>query len=349
MIRCCLVTGGAGFIGCNLADRLLRDGHTVTLFDSLARPGAELNLAWLRERHGERLRFIRGDVRSAEAVSAVVAEAQVVYHLAGQTAVTTSVADPRGDFAANLVGTLNVLEAARCSQEPPIVVYASSNKVYGSMSDEEIVETPTRYAFRDLPRGVSEQHPLAFESPYGCSKGASDQYVLAYGRLYDLPTIVFRQSCIYGPRQMGIEDQGWVAWFILAAALRREITIFGSGKQVRDLLYVDDLLDAYELAVRAIDRTRGRAFNIGGGAPFTISVWAEFAPVLETVVGRSPRVRFDEARPGDQQVFFCDTGRAERLFGWQPSTPVEEGVGRLADWILDNRSSLERIVPVPAE
>ena len=262
-----MVTGGAGFIGSNLADALLGAGGTVTVFDDLSRQGSELNLAWLEARHPDRLRFVRGDVRDAAAVAEVVTGADVVYHLAGQTAVTTSVADPRSDFEANLLGTFNVLEAARRSPAPPIVVYASTNKVYGSLEHIALVEHATRHDFADLSSGIDETQPLDPQSPYGCSKGSAELYVRDYHRLYGLRTISFRQSCIYGPRQMGVEDQGWVAWFVRAAVRGEAITIFGDGKQVRDLLYVDDLIDAYVRAVDRIETTAGQVFNVGGGPP----------------------------------------------------------------------------------
>src|SRR5215208_3083220 len=276
----CIITGGAGFIGSNLADRLLGLGDSVTVFDNLSRAGAELNLQWLRDRHADGLQFFRGDVRDAEAVRQAVDDAEVIYHLAGQTAVTTSVTDPRSDFETNALGTLNVLEAARHSRAHPIVVYASTNKVYGDLGAVEILEQATRYVFSNLPRGVNEEQPLLFQSPYACSKGVADQYALSYFELYGLRTVVLRQSCIYGPRQMGVEDQGWLAWFLIATLLGKKISVFGDGKQVRDLLHVDDLLDAYEAVVNRIDRTQGKAYNLGGGADMALSVWAEFEPLL---------------------------------------------------------------------
>ncbi|MER3484927.1 MAG: CDP-paratose 2-epimerase, partial [Chloroflexota bacterium] len=211
-----LITGGAGFIGANLADRLLAKGHRVTVLDDLSRQGTDANIAWLRERHGEAFALIADSIVKPEVCQRAVAGAEVIYHLAAQTAVTTSVQDPRRDFEVNALGTLNLLEAARLAGHSPVVVYASTNKVYGAMEREPVIELPTRYAFRDLPDGVDEEQPLDFHSPYGCSKGAADQYVRDYARIYGVPTVVFRQSCIYGPRQMGVEAQGWVAWFIIA-------------------------------------------------------------------------------------------------------------------------------------
>ena len=333
-----LITGGAGFIGCNLADQLVQDGHSVTVLDNLSRRGTDKNLAWLRQRHGNRFQFVQGDIRNAETMNQAVTGMEVVYHLAGQTAVTTSVTNPRDDFEANALGTFNVLEAARRFGDDPALLLSSTNKVYGGMEDVPVVELPTRYTYRDLPDGATEHQPLDFHSPYGCSKGAADQYVRDYHRIYGLPTVVFRQSCIYGPRQMGVEDQGWVAWFLIATTVGRPITIYGDGKQVRDLLYVDDLINAYKLAVQHIDKTAGQVYNIGGGAARTMSVWAEFRPILSEVFGRDiPDVPHADWRPGDQPVFFCDIRKAQADFGWQPQVGVVEGIRRLAEWVQANR------------
>jgi CDP-paratose 2-epimerase len=340
-----MITGGAGFIGSNLADRLLRLGHSVTVFDDLSRPGAELNLEWLRGEHADGLQFVRADVRSSEAVAQALGGAEVIYHLAGQTAVTTSVSDPRSDFEVNALGTLNVLEAARHSHEDPIVVYASTNKVYGALPSAEVVEQATRYAFSNRPQGVNEEQPLLFDSPYACSKGVADQYALAYFNLYGLRTVVLRQSCVYGPRQMGFEDQGWVAWFLVAARLGRNICVFGDGKQVRDLLYVEDLLDAYEAVVTRIDRTQGRVYNLGGGGAMTLSVWVEFEPLLAEVLGRAPGTpTFADWRPGDQRVFYCDVERARRDLDWQPRVVPREGIARLAGWVRAHEPLLVRVI-----
>ena len=327
-----LVTGGAGFIGCNLADRLLSQGEQVTLLDDLSRPGAERNLAWLLERHASAVHHLKIDIRDPAAVAGALGEADIVYHLAGQTAVTTSIGDPRADFDANALGTLNVLEAARASARDPIVLHASTNKVYGDLDGLDVVEEETRYAFRDLVRGVTEEQPLDFNSPYACSKGAADQYALAYHHIFGLRAVVFRQSCIYGPRQLGHEEQGWLAWFVRAALGGGPVTIFGNGKQVRDLLHVADLLRAYEQAVAAIDRTAGGAYNIGGGLELSVSVWAELGPLLEELLGERITARFADWRPGDQRVFVCDATAAERDFGWRPAIGVREGVRELVEW-----------------
>ncbi len=334
-----LITGGAGFIGVNLAHRLIGSGDRIAIFDNLSRKGASQNLDWLGALHPERFQFIQGDIRDAATLAVAVSGRDVVYHLAAQTAVTTSVTEPRPDFEVNALGTFNLLEAARRAAPRAVVVFASTNKVYGEMAHVQVVEEESRYTYANLPRGATEDAPLDFHSPYGCSKGAADQYARDYHRIYGLRTVVFRQSCIYGPRQMGVEDQGWVAWFVIASVLGRPLTIYGDGKQVRDLLYIDDLLDAYEAAVANIDRTAGQVYNIGGGADNVISVWREFEPLLRSAVGRPlPAPAFDDWRPGDQKVFFCDTAKALRDFGWRPKVGVEEGIRRLVDWVAANRS-----------
>ena len=337
-----LVTGGAGFIGANLADRLIAAGDAVTIFDNLSRRGAGQNLAWLRASYPEDFRFVQGDICDAGAISRAMQGIEVVYHLAAQTAVTTSVTDPRSDFEVNAAGTFNVLEAARLEGDDAILLFASTNKVYGGMEHIEVVEEASRYTYRDLPEGAAESEPLDFHSPYGCSKGAADQYVRDYHRIYGLRTVVFRQSCVYGPRQMGVEDQGWVAWFVIAAVLGKPLTIYGDGKQVRDLLYIDDLVNAYQLATQHIDRTAGQIYNMGGGAANTISVWTEFQPMLAEALGRPvPDPAFGDWRPGDQKVFFCDTSKAARDFGWRPKTGVAEGVKKLGQWVEANRGLFE--------
>ncbi len=341
--RTVVITGGAGFIGANLANRALSAGHRVTILDDFSRPGTSENLEWLREGHGEAVHATVGTVTDTAVCLDVVKGAEVVYHLAGQTAVTTSVADPRLDFEINALGTLNILEAAREAGHKPTVVYSSTNKVYGAREDVGTVEQATRYAYADLPNGVPESQPLDFHSPYGCSKGAADQYVRDYARIYGIPTVVFRQSCIYGPRQMGVEDQGWLAWFIIALVTGQPITIYGDGKQVRDLLYIDDLLDAFELAVERIDTTRGQIYNIGGGADNAISIWWELKPLVESALGRAvPDPAFSSMRPGDQPIFIADIARAQRDFGWAPRVSAPDGIHRLTDWVVANRNLFSR-------
>lgn len=334
-----LITGGAGFIGSNYAARLLARGEQVTIFDNFSRAGAKLNLKWLQEKFGEKaFRVIIGDVRDAEAIRLAAKEADVIVHLAAQVAVTTSVTNPREDFEINANGTFNVLEAARASDRNPALIYASTNKVYGEMEDVRVLEDAQAYRYADLPFGASEVQPLDFHSPYGCSKGAGDQYVRDYHRIYGLPTIVFRQSCIYGLRQFGIEDQGWVAWFVIAAITGRPITIYGDGKQVRDLLFVEDLLNAYDAGLAHLDVAAGQVFNVGGGLENTISIWLQFGPILEQIAGHPIPVQHADWRPGDQKIYISDIRKAQNLLGWKPKVGVAEGVQRLADWVKANRN-----------
>jgi len=257
-----LVTGGAGFIGTNVADFYLSKGHNVTILDNFSRTGTKLNADWLKDRH-ENLKIIKADVREFDKnLTDAVKDADIIFHLAGQVAVTTSVSTPREDFEINALGSFNVLEAARQSKRNPILINSSTNKVYGGMEQVKIELKGKRYGYKDLKNGITEITPLDFHSPYGCSKGCADQYFRDYSRIYGLRTVVFRQSCIYGYRQFGIEDQGWVAWFIIAALLGKEITIYGDGKQVRDVLFIEDLLAVYDLALKNIDKTKGKVYNI---------------------------------------------------------------------------------------
>ncbi len=336
-----LVTGGCGFIGSNLMDRLLARGERAVAFDNLSRRGAVKNADWLRAKYGARFELIQADVRDARAIADAAHDADTIYHLAGQVAVTTSVTDPRTDFEINALGTFNVLEAARTSGRNPIFILASTNKVYGGMDDVAVVERATRYEFRDLPGGVSEAQPLDFHSPYGCSKGSADQYARDYNRIYGLRTVVFRQSAIYGTRQFGVEDQGWLAWFIIAAVLGKPITIYGDGKQVRDMLYVDDLLDAYDAAVARIDRVAGQVYNMGGGPRNSLSVWTEFSPMLEKLLGKPIPVARGDWRPGDQRVCVYDCSKAARELDWQPKISVKVGVERLFNWVKGNADLFE--------
>ena len=338
MSSCTFITGGAGFIGINYAARLLSRGDCVIIYDNLSRIGTPKNVEWLRETYGpESFDFIQGDVRDADSVKKGLEPADLVLHLAAQVAVTTSVEDPRSDFEINALGTLNVLEGARQSPKQPPVFYASTNKVYGELEEVKVEEGEDCYFLPDLPEGIDETQLLDFHSPYGCSKGAGDQYVRDYHRIFGLPTVVFRQSCIYGPHQYGIEDQGWVAWFVIAAVTGRPITIYGNGKQVRDLLHVDDMLAAYDQAAEHIDKTAGQIYNIGGGKNNTISIWKEFGPLLEKELGQSIPVSWESWRPGDQRVFIADIRKAEQDFGWKPEINVEEGIKMLFDWVRSNR------------
>ena len=333
------ITGGAGFIGCNAADHFLRRGATVTVYDNLSRRGGRANLDWLHASHGERLCVIEADIRDYARLATAVSEAapDVVLHLAGQVAVTQSVSDPREDFESNALGTFNVLEAVRHGAPGAAVLYASTNKVYGGMEHVGIVQRGARYAYADFPHGIPETFPLDFHSPYGCSKGAGDQYMRDYARIYGLRTLVLRQSCIYGRRQFGVEDQGWVAHFVIATVLDRPIAIYGDGRQVRDVLFIDDLLDAYQRGIDRLDDLRGEVLNLGGGPDNTLAIWTEFGPLLEGLAGRPLAVHYGPWRPGDQRVFVADIRRAEALLGWRPRVSPAEGVRRLYAWVAENR------------
>ncbi len=338
MTRKYFITGGAGFIGSNYVHRLVQRGENVTVYDNLSRGGAPKNVAWLEKTFGkEAFRLIKGDVRDAALLRESAKEADVIVHLAGQVAVTTSVTNPRDDFEANALGTFNALEAARLSGKNPIFLYASTNKVYGGMEEVEIIEEATRWRYKDLVNGASESQPLDFHSPYGCSKGTGDQYVRDYARIYDLPTVVFRQSCIYGPRQFGVEDQGWIAWMTIAAVTGKPITIYGDGKQVRDVLQVNDLLNGYDTAIEKIDAARGQVYNMGGGPRNVLAVWAEFGPILEKLLGKKLEVAHADWRPGDQRVFYADYSKAKRELGWEPRIDLEEGIEMLFDWVKANQ------------
>ena len=333
-----LITGGAGFVGANLAHRLLSEKQPVLVLDNLSRAGVEHNLAWLRNTHREGLEIAIADVRDAKAVERAVARARRVFHFAAQVAVTTSLVDPREDFSINAQGTLNVLEAARSQRVPPSVVMTSTNKVYGGLEDVALELRGQRYApvSQELAaHGIPESRPLDFHSPYGCSKGTADQYVHDYARSFGLKTVVFRMSCIYGRHQFGTEDQGWVAHFLLRALDRVPITIYGDGRQVRDALYVDDAVEAWLTALERIEEVRGRAFNLGGGPANMLSL-VELLARIERLTGASPEVRFEAARPGDQLWYVSDTSAFTAATGWRPRVGLDAGLERLADWLRGN-------------
>lgn len=330
-----LVTGGAGFIGCNLVDRLACEGHDVVVFDALSRPGVERNLAWLAARHPRKVSAVTGDVRDRDGLAEAARGAAAVFHLAAQVAVTTSLVDPLDDHAINVAGTLSVLEAARRSPEPPAVVFASTNKVYGDLADVPLVLEGEAYRPTDpdlAANGVGERRPLDFHTPYGCSKGAADQYVLDYARSYGLPAAVLRMSCIYGPHQCGTEDQGWVAHFALRALAGEPITLFGDGRQVRDVLEVGDVVEAYLAAWRRIGTVRGRAFNMGGGPANAVSL-VQLLGALEQRIGRPVAVLREDWRPGDQRWYVSDTRAAAEALGLEPALPWRQGLDRLVGWL----------------
>ena len=335
-----LITGGAGFIGCNTAKSLGEAGWDMVVLDNLSRPGSEKNLEWLRRQLS--IEFVNVDIRNARKVAEVIVNGHfdVVVHLAAQVAVTTSVLSPRLDFEVNALGTLNVLEAIRCHSPNTILLNASTNKVYGQLSDIAVREGDTRYEFVHNSHGIAETQPLDFHSPYGCSKGAADQYVVDYARIYGLRCVNFRQSCIYGYRQFGIEDQGWVAWFTIAHVLGKPITIYGNGKQVRDVLFVDDLVAAYKCAIRAIDSFSGQSFNIGGGTENSLSL-LELIEYLEHLSGCKVAYSFADWRPGDQLVYISDIRHARRALNWSPTVSAREGVAKLYGWVVRNRAMFD--------
>ncbi len=331
-----LVTGGAGFIGSNLVAHYLSKGRRVRVFDNLSRAGTEKNLRWLQSLDNPGLETVIGDVRDFAELRRAAADADVVFHLASQVGVTNSLSDPRYDFEVNALGTFNLLEAARQSGRWPAVVFASTNKVYGSMERAGVELGGSGYQYRSLPQGVSEDWPLDFHSPYGCSKGAGDQYVRDYARIYGLPTVVLRQSCIYGPHQWGNEDQGWVTHFALSAMFGVPLTIYGDGNQVRDVLHVDDLVAVYDLAVERIETTRGKVYNIGGGAHNAISLrW--LVSFLGRGLDRPVPVGYGEWRPGDQKVYVSDIRRATSDLGWTPGISAWRGIERHLRWLQANR------------
>ncbi len=329
----CVIFGGAGFIGTNLAARVANSGRKVRVVDNLARPTSAFNAAWLRETYPAEIEILRGDVRDPQLVEAAVADAGAVVHLAAQVAVTTSLVDPRHDLDVNLIGTFNVLEALRGRDVP--LVFASTNQVYGALHGVPLKEGARRWEpTSDLVRlrGVSEFAPLQFSSPSGCSKGAADQYVLDHARCFGMPNVVLRMSCIYGPHQFGNEDQGWVSHFTIAALAGDPLTIHGDGKQVRDVLYVDDVVDACLEAITEARVLSGRAFNIGGSPRHTSSL-LELIESLELICGHNLEVRFEPARTGDQRFYVSDTHAFEAATGWAPRIPVTTGVRALADWV----------------
>jgi CDP-paratose 2-epimerase len=340
-----LVTGGAGFVGTNLVSRLVDDGEEVVVLDSLARAGVERNLQWLKATHGERVRFERGDVRDRSAVRRSMRGVDAVFHLAAQVAVTTSLDDPVEDLRVNVDGTVNVLEEARRLDEAPFVLFTSTNKVYGALPDLELRRTGDRWTPADpgvSAHGLSETRPLDFCTPYGCSKGAADQYVLDYAKSYGLPSVVFRMSCIYGPHQHGNEDQGWVAHFAIRALDDDPITLYGDGAQVRDLLFVDDLVEAMTLARASAGALAGTPFNMGGGADNAVSL-IDVLEELEELNRRTPEVHFAEERTGDQRYYVADTRRFRAATGWRPRVQVSDGIERLNRWLADQRVAVRSL------
>jgi CDP-paratose 2-epimerase len=335
-----LVTGGAGFIGTNLAARLLEEDRRVLVLDNLARPGVERNQRWLQAVHGDRVEIVHGDVRDADLVRAVVQDAEAVFHLAAQVAVTTSLADPLDDFTTNLHGTVTLLEELRRLRRRVPLLFTSTNKVYGSLPDVQLERVEDRWLPVDpllRDHGVDESRPLDFCTPYGCSKGGADQYVLDYAKTFGLPAVVFRMSCIYGPHQHGNEDQGWVAHFLIHALAGEPITIYGDGRQVRDILFATDLVDAMFRVVADIDRHAGTAFNLGGGPARTISL-LELLDLIEKLGCGRLDVRCAPQRAGDQRWYVANTARLHNATGWRPTTDIETGIGELHRWLASART-----------
>jgi len=330
-----LITGGAGFIGINAAEHFIKKGWFVYIFDNFSRDLVQENINWLNNLYHGKFELIKGDVLTDQKkLLKLVEKVNLVIHLAAQVAVTSSVEDPNFDLKNNLIGTFNVLETIRSSKNKPPIIFSSTNKVYGNLEQLKIVEKKQRYDFKDK-HGVSENTNLDFHSPYGCSKGAADQYVRDYNRIYGLKTVVLRQSCIYGPHQFGVEDQGWVAWFTIATLLNKKITIYGNGKQVRDILYVDDLIRAYDLIFKNINKTAGKIYNVGGGYNNSLSL-LEFMDCLEKNLNKKIKFSFADWRPGDQPIFISDNASLIKDTGWQPTTNKEQGIRKITEWIKDN-------------
>ena len=345
--RTVLITGGAGFVGSNLTERLLGDPSArIRIFDNLSRRGVTHNLDWMRSLPGERrIEIVEGDVRDASAVRDAARDAAEIYHLAAQVAVTTSVEDPSTDFDVNALGTFNVLQAARSSRRKPFVLFTSTNKVYGSLEQVQTRLNGSRYcATRPDFRGVAELEPLDFHSPYGCSKGAADQYVRDYARIYSLPTVVFRMSCIAGPRQFGNEDQGWVAHFLYTALAGKPIKVCGDGFQVRDVLHVTDLVEAMMSARNAADRTRGEVYNLGGGMERTVSV-IEMLRKIEARTGMPLDLRYSDVRPGDQPLYISDTTKLETHTGWKAKRSLSQTLDDIYAFWRQNSSAIARESP----
>ncbi len=334
-----LIIGGAGFIGSNSAVHFLKKGFSVVIFDNLSRPGSLKNKEWIESNYPD-IRIVSGDItKDLGSLQREIEEADYVLHLAAQVAVTTSLVDPVLDFEVNARGTHNVLEAIRLSKKRPSIIYSSTNKVYGSLEHIPLEESDRRYNFTNGRVGVGEKEQLDFHSPYGCSKGAADQYVIDYGRIFGLKTMVFRQSCIYGYRQFGVEDQGWVAWFLIAALQDKKLSIYGNGKQVRDVLFIDDLVNLYDLGFSGMDQDgnlSAHAFNVGGGYENSISL-IEFIDVIAGLNSKKIEYDFAAERPGDQKIFISDNSLVKEKLGWYPRIHMNDGIPLLNEWVRENK------------
>ena len=341
MTKIILITGGCGFIGTNVAAYYLKNGYKVVSLDNLSRKGSGENLAWLKKQKGK-FAFVRADIRNDKKLLEIFRKYKpnLIYHAAAQTTMVTSITNPREDFEINALGTFNVLEAMRKESPKASYLYSSTNKVMGELTSIPVVEKKKRYVFKNI-KGISEKYPLDFHGPYGCSKGTGDQYSIDYARIYGLNTVVFRQSGIYGPHQFGIEEQGWLAWFCNAILFDKPVTIFGNGKQVRDVLYIDDLLRAFDLAFKNIKKTRGKAYTIGGGPGSSLSIW-ELFEILETISGKKFKYKFGPWRSGDQKIYISDLSSAKKDFAWRPRISPKEGVTRLYNWIYQNSALIKK-------
>jgi len=330
-----LIIGGAGFIGSNTAKYYINLGCNVTIFDNLSRRGTKKNIDWLHS-FGKKFEFIQGDIVSdIKLLNKTIVNKNIIFHFAAQVAVTTSVVNPREDFMINSLGAFNVLEALRQYNKKAVLLYSSTNKVYGALKTVETKLINNKHQFTKMTEGINEEYLLDFHSPYGCSKGSADQYVRDYSRIYDLNTIVFRQSCIYGYRQFGVEDQGWVAWFTIAAIFNKQITIYGDGMQVRDVLFIDDLIQAFDLAINN-PNTYGNIYNIGGGPAFQLSL-LELINLLESNYNKKLKITYSDWRPGDQPVFVSDIRKAAKEFDWTPQIDIVSGINNLTDWVRENK------------
>ena len=339
-----LITGCAGFIGNHLTEYFLNRGDDLTGIDNLSRKGADLNLKYFSEHSN--FKFQKADVRESDKIVDIFKEYgpfDLIIHQAAQVAVTTSVIDPREDLEINIMGTFNLLEATRKLSPDAFFEFASTNKVYGKLADIEVAEKDNRYEFADNKYGISEENSLDFYSPYGCSKGAADQYVRDYSRIYGLNTVVLRKSCIYGTRQYGVEDQGWVAWFVIAAVLNLPMSIYGDGKQIRDILWIDDLVGLYAGLFENSEKTKGEVFNVGGGPENTLSVNELVKILKEEGLLKEDPVRKDW-RPGDQKVYVSDINKTYDAIGWKPEVNRSDGIRKLIEWVRENKETIEDLL-----
>lgn len=336
-----IITGGCGFIGSNAAKYYLNKKYQVIVLDNLSRVGSNYNLKWLKKLNGNLL-FKKVDIRNYVSLTKVFKEFKpdLILHLAGQTTVTGSILNPREDFGINALGTFNVLEVMRNVVPKASLIYSSTNKVMGELTNIPIREEKKKYVFKNL-KGISEKQPLDFCSPYGCSKGCGDQYVLDYARIYKLNTVVFRQSCIYGSQQYGIEGQGWLAWFITSLVFSHPITIYGNGKQVRDVLHVDDLVNAFDLAFKNIKKTKGKAYTIGGGLKSAVSI-LEFFEIFKNIFSKKFSYKLKPWRLADQKIYISDISSAKKDFNWVPCITPEQGIKTMYEWILQNKHLIEK-------